>query len=118
MGGIGKTVASTAIMRDETIRRRYDQMVYVIFGQTPVIDKVRNFAYLQLTGREMNVDWKDDEKAQQLRKAMVGKNVLLYLLWPSLSCTTHCTFCGCGCDSTYISRHAQLTSWLKTLIGV
>ena len=70
-------MASTAIMRDEVVRRHFDQCVYVMLGQTPVMDKVRNFCYIQLTGIEMKVDWTEEEKAEQLRKAMVGKTLLL-----------------------------------------
>jgi hypothetical protein len=79
MGGIGKTVVSTWLVRSNDVRKTYQQMAWVTFGMSPVIEKCQRGLYMQLVGREMNRDMSQDEIRQSLKLAFVGKNVLLVL---------------------------------------
>jgi hypothetical protein len=78
-GGIGKTVASSALLRDTDVRSCYDQILFLPLGQTPVMDKVRSLMHLQLTGLEPQVDWTDAQKEAAIRRATKGRRLLLYL---------------------------------------
>ena len=64
MGGIGKTVASAALLRDENIRAHFDQFLFLPLGQSPVMEKIRCLMYVQLTGMEMKVDWTEEQKLE------------------------------------------------------
>ena len=79
MGGIGKTVASAALLRDASVREYYDQIIFLPLGQTPVMEKIRSQMYLQLTGMELKIDWTEDQKIEEIRKATAGRKILLYL---------------------------------------
>ena len=70
-------------MRDSEVRQYFDQIVWIPLGQTPVIDKLQNLALKQLNGQMMPNDASQDEKRELLRRAMVGKRILLALddLW-------------------------------------
>jgi hypothetical protein len=83
MGGIGKTVTGAALVRDAQIRDYYDQIIWIPLGQTPVIEKLQGYALKQLNGKVMAADTTQEEKRELLRRAMVGKRVLLALddLW-------------------------------------
>ena len=76
-GGIGKTVTSAALLRDDAVRKHYDQILFLPLGQTPVMEKVRSMMFLQLTGVELKVDWSEAEKLEELRKATSGRRLLL-----------------------------------------
>ena len=78
-GGIGKTVASAALLRDTSIREHYDQILFLALGQTPVMDKVRGLMYLQLTGMQLKVDWSEQQKIEAIRMETTGRRILLYL---------------------------------------
>jgi hypothetical protein len=79
MGGIGKTVTSTSLFRDDQVRAFFDQIVFLPLGQKPNIDKVRSNFFTQLTGLALKVDLSDEEKAQEILKATLGRKILLYL---------------------------------------
>jgi hypothetical protein len=78
-GGVGKTITSAALMRDDAVRAYYDQVLFLPLGQTPVMDKIKGMAYLQLTGIEMKTDWSEGQQERALRQAMEGKTLLLYI---------------------------------------
>jgi hypothetical protein len=80
MGGIGKTTVSTWLVRQPQVRDNYNQVVWATFGQSPNIQKVQSFVYLQLTGSDISTkDMSDQEVLQSLQQAFVGKTVLLVL---------------------------------------
>jgi hypothetical protein len=85
MGGIGKTVTSSAIIRDEAVRRHFDKIVYLALGQAPVITKIRSHFHQQITGVSAKVDWTEEQLEDQIRSACSGRRILLYLddLWES-----------------------------------
>ena len=77
MGGIGKTVVSTWIVRQNSVRMHFDHIVWVSFGQTPSIEKCQALVFMQLVGAEVNRDLSEDEVRQSLKQAFAGKKVLL-----------------------------------------
>lgn len=83
LGGIGKTVTGAAIVRNADVRRYFHAIIWLPFGQTPVIAKLQNLCYMQCMGKEMSPELSSEEKKQALQQAMKGKRVLLCLddLW-------------------------------------
>jgi hypothetical protein len=86
MGGLGKTVTGSALLRSDDIRGRYTQLVWLPMGQAPVIDKLQRSLYTQLTGKNPPADFassSEEEKHDLLRTAFAGRSVLLSLddLW-------------------------------------
>lgn len=79
MGGIGKTVVSSWLVRSSEIRKKYEQVVWVTFGMTPVIDKCQRGLYLQLCANDMPRDLSAGEIRQSLKNAFANKSVLLVL---------------------------------------
>ena len=79
MGGVGKTVTSAALIRDDSVRDYFDQILFLPLGQSPVMDKIKSLAFVQLTGSEMKPDWSEAQQDLELRKAMQGKTLLLYI---------------------------------------
>ena len=79
MGGIGKTVTSTALFRDEQVRTYFDQIVFLPLGQTPNVDKLRGNFYSQITGLPLKLDYTEEQKIAEIRKATEGRKILLYL---------------------------------------
>ena len=83
MGGIGKTVMGAAIVRNDDVRLRFDVVVWLPIGQTPIIAKLQNLCHMQCTGKELSPEFSSEEKKQALQQAMAGKCILLCLddLW-------------------------------------
>lgn len=79
MGGIGKTTISSWIARETSTRTKYDQIVWVTFGQQPVLRNCQAVAYMQLTGKELQATMAAVEIQQMLKTAFHGKTVLLIL---------------------------------------
>ena len=78
-GGIGKTVCSSAIIRDDDIRRHFEKVLWVTIGQTPVFKKLLAQQYVQLTGKELSNELSKVEQRAEVELAMRGKRVLLVL---------------------------------------
>ena len=83
MGGIGKTVIGAAIVRNDDVRQHFHVIIWLPFGQTPVISKLQNLCHMQCTGKELSSELSSDENQEALQQAMKGKRVLLCLddLW-------------------------------------
>ena len=83
MGGIGKTVIGAAIVRNDDVRQHFHVIIWLPFGQTPVISKLQNLCHMQCTGKGLSAELSSDEKKEALQQAMSGKRVLLCLddLW-------------------------------------
>eukprot|EP01051_Picozoa_sp_SAG22_P006380 SAG22_NODE_416_length_10804_cov_4.791126_4_plen_1245_part_00 len=83
LGGAGKTVTSAWIARGKDIRRHFDHILWVSFGQQPNPLKLTALVYQQLTGRVLGPDETEESRRQTLMEAMRGKRLLLILddLW-------------------------------------
>ena len=79
MGGLGKTVVSTWLVRQDEVRKMFEKIVWITLGQTPNMEKCQQMLFMQLMGFEMNRDMSDDEVKQSLMQALQGKNVLMVL---------------------------------------
>ena len=79
MGGLGKTVVSTWLVRQDEVRKMFEKIVWITLGQTPNMEKCQQMLFMQLMGFEMNRDMSDDEVKQSLMHALQGKNVLMVL---------------------------------------
>ena len=84
MGGSGKTVIASAVVRDtgETaVAVYFSRIVFLAFGQTPVLRDVAMLAYSQLTGRSLGQsnDIAFDELLSVLADAAFGVDVLLVM---------------------------------------
>lgn len=60
-------------------RKRFSQLVWVSFGQTPILQTCQAVAYFQLTGKELPPTMSTVEHKQALNNAFANKNVLLIL---------------------------------------
>eukprot|EP01051_Picozoa_sp_SAG22_P005170 SAG22_NODE_300_length_12752_cov_3.102426_2_plen_242_part_00 len=76
MGGIGKTVTGAALVHDQDIRHHFTHICWLPFGQEPVVRKLQQLLYLQVTSRVLNADTAAERK-EQLRIATLGKRVLI-----------------------------------------
>jgi hypothetical protein len=88
MGGLGKTVTGCALARCSRVRSAFDQIVWLPLGQTPVVEKLQRLCVMQLTGKQLPVDFvslSDEEKSEMMRQHFVGRNVLLCLDGASLA---------------------------------
>ena len=48
-------MTSAAIIRCPRIRKHFDQILFLPLGQTPVMEKVQDLAFVQLTGCSLKV---------------------------------------------------------------
>jgi hypothetical protein len=76
MGGLGKTVVSTWLVRQTEVRAAFNQIVWVTFGQNPNLSKLLSIAFLQIMGTELSAELNQDEVKQTLKHALEGKSVL------------------------------------------
>eukprot|EP01050_Picozoa_sp_SAG11_P013285 SAG11_NODE_1540_length_4722_cov_2.812243_3_plen_1121_part_00 len=84
MGGIGKTVISSWLVRQHSVRSAFENILWVTLGQTPDVSSLQRVLYDQLSpGDGWDLDAPDEIKTQKLRGAFIGKSVLLVLddLW-------------------------------------
>ena len=83
MGGIGKTTTSTWLIRQESTRKAFEQIVWVPLGQEPNMVKLQELVHLELTGNKFDGDPDAAERLVLLKQAMSGKKLLLVLddLW-------------------------------------
>ena len=76
-------MTGSAIVRNDAVRKHFHAIVWIPLGQTPVISKLQNLAYMQCMGKQLSSELSTEEKQEALRLAMAGKRVLLCLddLW-------------------------------------
>ena len=79
MGGIGKTVVSTWLVRHEAVRVAFEKLIWLPLGQLPNLEKLQQLAYMQLTGDDMSLEFSHDQRCEALQAAMQGVNLLLIL---------------------------------------
>jgi hypothetical protein len=48
-------------------------------GQTPVMRKIRDMFYLQVSGLAAKSDWSDEQLSAEVKRACTGRRILLYL---------------------------------------
>ena len=78
MGGLGKTTIAAWLVRQREVLKLFGTIAWVSFGQLADKPKAMATLYQQLTGAEMPSQ-SLDESRQALKKAFVGKTVLLIL---------------------------------------
>lgn len=79
MGGIGKTTVSAWVVRQESVRNRFDTIAWISFGQTPDIEASLNLLYLQLMGMNFGSDISFEQKVEGLKQAFVNRSILAVL---------------------------------------
>ena len=79
MGGIGKTLVASWLVRQPSVREKFDTIVWVTLGQTPSAVGVQSLVLQQLTGVGFSAGESPEERTQQLQHAMRQKNLLLVL---------------------------------------
>ena len=77
MGGVGKSTLSAWVVRQDTVRRRFQAICWVPLGQKPDIEVSLSVLYLQLTKRPLPDGLNDAERDQTITQAFHGKAVLL-----------------------------------------
>jgi hypothetical protein len=78
MGGIGKTVISSWLVHQREVRKAFDKIAWVSFGQTPNIGSLRKLLYEQLTDSTWSyADAAEDVQHLRLGEAFRGSTVLL-----------------------------------------
>lgn len=78
-GGIGKTTASAWLCRQERIRRHFDTIAWVTLSQTPNILACQRQLFVQLTGKQLPQELKEEDRRREIQEAFVGKQCLLVL---------------------------------------
>ena len=79
MGGIGKTTISTWLVREDSTRKQFAQIVWVALGQEPNLEKLQELVHLELTGNKFDGELTPAERQVVLKQAMAGENLLLVL---------------------------------------
>lgn len=79
MGGSGKTVTATALLFDLSIRSQFDAVVFLPFGQDPLLKELQKTMHLQLTGKILDVSLDAEEILAALQSAARGRKVLCVL---------------------------------------
>ncbi len=78
MGGSGKTVIASALLRDKEIRHVFQRLAFVAIGQTPDLLQIQLSVYLQLTGQPLDMSSTDgDAVLNALQNVAKGMNILL-----------------------------------------
>ena len=85
MACAGKTTISTWLVREESTRKQFKQIVWIVLGQEPNLEKLQELVHLELTGQKFEGEPTPEEKLVLLKHAMNGRNLLLVLddLWDS-----------------------------------
>ena len=79
-GGIGKTVISSWLVRQSSVRQAFTKILWVTLGQTPNLDHLQRVLYEQLVaGGAWDESTSDVIKTQRMSEAFSGQNVLLIL---------------------------------------
>ena len=79
MGGSGKTVTAAALVFDPAVNSRFDLIVFLPFGQNPIIRDLQNIMLFQLVGKTLDAGISNEEILETLVDAASGKNVLAVL---------------------------------------
>jgi hypothetical protein len=79
MGGIGKTVVSSWLVRQTTVREAFQKIAWVTLGQTPNIDEVQESLFAQLTSAKWDSDASSDKKKMAMQNAFAQTDVCLVL---------------------------------------
>jgi hypothetical protein len=79
MGGLGKTTAAAAIVREMRIRAHFERISWVTVGQTPDIPGLQRVICIQLLGEPPDAELSVDRLRELLAKASVGKHWLIVL---------------------------------------
>ena len=78
-GGSGKTVTATALVHDPLVRLRFEKIVFLPFGQTPVLRDLQKLCYFQLVKKNLDVGFTSEEVQEALRDAAKGKTIIIVL---------------------------------------
>eukprot|EP01050_Picozoa_sp_SAG11_P004084 SAG11_NODE_252_length_11593_cov_7.436663_2_plen_611_part_00 len=83
MGGAGKTVIASWLCRQEKVRKRFAQIVWVTLGQTPNMVKCLNSVYFQLCGADLPTEASLSERTMAVSEAMAARCVCFVVddLW-------------------------------------
>ena len=79
MGGIGKTLVASWLVRQSDVREKFDTIAWVTLGQTPSAINMQSLILQQLKGVRFSGAESPEEREQQLQHAMRQKKLLLVL---------------------------------------
>eukprot|EP01047_Picozoa_sp_COSAG01_P042920 COSAG01_NODE_3777_length_5704_cov_34.622658_2_plen_714_part_00 len=79
MGGIGKSVVSAWLVRHDSVRGMFEEIIWVTLGQAPSAVSVQSLAFSQLTGGRFSSEDSEQQRSLALQQAMRGKKLLLVL---------------------------------------
>ena len=82
MGGVGKTMLTAAVIRDNRVRAVFELIGWISMSQQPDILRLQQRLYQQFTGEESmpgKLSTSIELQAGVLKKAAVGKVVLVVL---------------------------------------
>eukprot|EP01047_Picozoa_sp_COSAG01_P050640 COSAG01_NODE_5138_length_4460_cov_2.442559_3_plen_533_part_00 len=79
IGGIGKSVILSWLVRHDIVRQKFNEIVWVTLGQTPDAALVQSVAFSQLTGASFKSEISQEQRSPALQQAMQNKNLLLVL---------------------------------------
>eukprot|EP01043_Picozoa_sp_COSAG02_P053251 COSAG02_NODE_5854_length_3987_cov_169.941872_3_plen_401_part_00 len=79
MGGIGKTCTASWLVRHQSVRQQFSQILWVTLGQTPSPAHVQGLVLQQMTGAMLSGDESEEQRAQLLHHTMQNRKLLLVL---------------------------------------
>ena len=79
MGGSGKTVVAAALVFDPNVSAHFDVIVFLPFGQAPVLRDLQKTMFYQLVKKNLDAGLSGDEVITALADAAKGKKVLCVL---------------------------------------
>ena len=82
MGGSGKTVTAAAVTFDRSLTSRFDAVVFLPFGQNPVLRDLQKTMHFQLTKKNLDAGLSSDEVLAALADAAFANAALtIFLHW-------------------------------------
>jgi hypothetical protein len=79
LGGIGKSVCASWLVRQTSVREHFEEIVWVTLGQTPSAEHVQSMALQQLNGTRFSGDEPAEQRCLELQHAMKQKKLLLVI---------------------------------------
>ena len=81
MGGVGKTMLTAAVVRDERVRGAFECIAWIGMSQQPELLQLQRILYLQLHPQHEEMPKRDLEEAQRidLTKLVLNRRVLICL---------------------------------------
>ena len=90
MGGVGKTLLTAAVVRDERVRAFFSHVVWLALSQQPDISDLQQRGFTQLTGKTIPQEARETTETQRLQLKTAAKGRCLLLVLDDMYVQSHC----------------------------